>query len=86
MVTGSIGTVSCVSEPNNLLSSGPDGLDYAVIVVDELKVAQPRPSAVVAGQTLVGNAWGLQMSTPIYSILNDMAVRGGPGTGFEITT
>ena len=43
-------------------------------------------SPVVAGTTLVGNAWGFQLSTPIVDIIADITARGGVGAGFEVTT
>lgn len=137
--TGVIGTVTHVSTSNNLLSDGPDGLDYAVIDLDESKVAPTTtvgsttitsvgavPGAgtimckqgqttgvtcgmkvgnrgiwfahtiwtwagdsgapVVVGQTLVGNAWGLQHGSPILSIIADMDADGGVGAGFRVAT
>ncbi|MCS0634142.1 S1 family peptidase [Streptomyces sp. LP05-1] len=39
LTTGVIGTVTYVSTPNNLLNLGPKGLDYAVIELDESRVA-----------------------------------------------
>ncbi|GLF95083.1 trypsin-like peptidase domain-containing protein [Streptomyces yaizuensis] len=39
LVTGAIGEVTYVSTPNHLLSGGPKGLDYAVIKLDESRVA-----------------------------------------------
>ncbi|MEV4431840.1 trypsin-like peptidase domain-containing protein [Streptomyces sp. NPDC049585] len=47
--TGAIGTVTYVSTPNNLLNTGPKGLDYAVIKLDETRVA---PTATVGGVTI----------------------------------
>ncbi|MBC6447400.1 peptidase S1 [Actinokineospora xionganensis] len=135
--TGVVGTVTHVSTPNNLLSDGPDGLDYAVIDLDETKVAPTTTvggvtitsvgavpgvgvrmckqgqttgltcgfnlgtsgiwfahtvwtwagdsgAPVVVGQTLVGNAWGLQHSSPILSIIADMDANGGVGAGFRV--
>lgn len=38
LATGPIGEVTHVSTPNNLLNSGPKGLDYAVIKLDESRV------------------------------------------------
>lgn len=38
LATGAIGEVTYVSTPNNLLSSGPRGLDFAVIKLDESRV------------------------------------------------
>lgn len=137
--TGPIGTVTYVSTPNNLLSSGPDGLDFAVIRLDESRVvptdtvngttitsigAPPDDgtrmckqghrtgltcgiklgtngiwfthlvwtnsgdsgSPVVAGETLVGNAWGAQHSSPIVSIIDEMNANGGVGAGFHLAT
>ncbi|MEU6312180.1 trypsin-like peptidase domain-containing protein [Streptomyces sp. NPDC047014] len=137
LATGPIGTVTYVSTPNNLLNSGPKGLDYAVIKLDESRVAPtstvggttitslgaPPPngtrmckeghrtgltcamklgtngiwfthliwtnagdsgSPVVHGQTLVGNAWGAQHSSPILSILDEMNAQGGVGAGFHL--
>ncbi|MGH3863327.1 trypsin-like peptidase domain-containing protein [Actinokineospora sp.] len=137
--TGVIGTVTHVSTPNNLLSDGPDGLDYAVIDLDETKVAPTTtvgsvtitsvgavPGAgvrmckqgqttgitcglklgnsgiwfshtiwtwagdsgapIVVGQTLVGNAWGLQHGSPILSIIADMDANGGVGAGFRVAS
>ncbi|MEE4418631.1 MULTISPECIES: S1 family peptidase [Streptomyces] len=137
--TGVIGTVTYVSTPNNLLNSGPKGLDYAVIKLDESRVAPTGTvggvtitslgappangtrmckeghrtgltcgiklgthdlwfthliwtdggdsgSPVVDGQTLVGNAWGAQHSSPILSILDEMNAHGGVGAGFHLAT
>ncbi|MFE0100623.1 trypsin-like peptidase domain-containing protein [Streptomyces sp. NPDC059009] len=137
--TGSIGTVTYVSTPNNLLNSGPKGLDYAVIKLDESRVAPTSTvgsvtinsigappangtrmckqghrtgltcgiklgtngiwfthliwtdggdsgSPVVNGQTLVGNAWGAQHSSPILSIIDEMNANGGVGAGFHLAT
>ena len=137
LATGVIGTVTYVSESNNLLGAGPDGMDYAVIQLDESKVvptatvgsvtinsigALPAAGAllckqghrtgvtcglmvgrngiwfthtvwtlggdsgspVVAGSTLIGNAWGLQHGTPILDIIADMTARGGVGAGFHL--
>ncbi|MFJ9850302.1 trypsin-like peptidase domain-containing protein [Streptomyces sp. NPDC101150] len=135
--TGAIGTVTYVSTPNNLLSTGPKGLDYAVIQLDESRVAPTSTvggvsitsigappangtrmckqghrtgltcgmklgtngiwfthlvwtdggdsgSPVVDGQTLVGNAWGAQHSSPILSIIDEMNAHGGVGAGFHL--
>lgn len=137
--TGAIGTVTYVSTPNNLLNSGPKGLDYAVIKLDESRVAPTNTvggvtitsigappangtrmckeghrtgltcgkklgtngiwfthliwtdggdsgSPVVSGQTLVGNAWGAQHSSPILSIIDQMNANGGVGAGFHLAT
>ncbi|MGH4034081.1 trypsin-like peptidase domain-containing protein [Actinomycetota bacterium Odt1-20B] len=137
--TGSIGTVTYVSTPNNLLNTGPKGLDYAVIKLDESRVAPTSTvgsvtitsigappangtrmckqghrtgltcgiklgtngiwfthliwtdggdsgSPVVNGQTLVGNAWGAQHSSPILSIIDEMNANGGVGAGFHLAT
>lgn len=137
--TGAIGTVTYVSTPNNLLNSGPKGLDYAVIDLDETRVAPTdtvgsvtitsigAPPAngtrmckqghrtgltcgiklgtngiwfshliwtnggdsgapVVHGQTLVGNAWGAQHSSPILSIIDEMNTNGGVGAGFHLAS
>ncbi|WP_424888985.1 peptidase S1 [Streptomyces sp. XH2] len=135
--TGPIGTVTYVSTPNNLLNNGPKGLDYAVILLDETRVAPTSTvgdvtissigappangvrmckqghrtgltcgiklgthnmwfthliwtnggdsgSPVVVGQTLVGNAWGAQHSSPILSIIDEMNANGGVGAGFHL--
>ncbi|MFI0714433.1 trypsin-like peptidase domain-containing protein [Streptomyces inhibens] len=137
--TGAIGTVTYVSTPNNLLNTGPKGLDYAVIKLDESRVAPTNTvggvtitsigappangtrmckqghrtgltcgvklgthgiwfthliwtdggdsgSPVVAGQTLVGNAWGAQHSSPILSIIDEMNANGGVGAGFHLAS
>ncbi|MFE1770642.1 trypsin-like peptidase domain-containing protein [Streptomyces sp. NPDC059008] len=137
--TGAIGTVTYVGTPNNLLNSGPKGLDYAVIKLDESRVAPTSTvgqvtitsigappangtrmckeghrtgltcgvklgtngiwfthliwtdggdsgSPVVNGQTLVGNAWGAQHSSPILSIIDAMNTQGGVGAGFHLAT
>ncbi|QEU90099.1 hypothetical protein [Streptomyces kanamyceticus] len=137
--TGSIGTVTHVSTPNNLLNTGPKGLDYAVIDLDESRVAPTTtvgsvtitsvgaPPAngtrmceqdhrtgltcgiklgtngiwfnhlistdggdsgapVVNGQTLVGNAFGAQHSSPILSIIDEMNANGGVGAGFHLAS
>ncbi|MFB7470656.1 trypsin-like peptidase domain-containing protein [Kitasatospora sp. NPDC056184] len=137
--TGAIGTVTYVSTPNNLLSTGPKGLDYAVIKLDESRVAPTATvgsvtitsigappangtrmckqghrtgltcgiklgtngiwfthlvftnsgdsgSPVVDGQTLVGNAFGAQHSSPILSIIDEMNAVGGVGAGFHLAT
>ncbi|UKY54576.1 trypsin-like peptidase domain-containing protein [Streptomyces inhibens] len=137
--TGPIGTVTYVSTPNNLLNTGPKGLDYAVIKLDESRVAPTNTvggvtitsigappangtrmckqghrtgltcgiklgthgiwfthlvwtdggdsgSPVVAGQTLVGNAWGAQHSSPILSIIDEMKANGGVGAGFHLAS
>ncbi|MBZ6477921.1 S1 family peptidase [Streptomyces griseocarneus] len=137
LATGAIGTVTYVSTPNNLLNTGPKGLDYAVILLDETRVAPTNTvdgvtitsigappangtrmckqghrtgltcgiklgtngiwfthliwtnggdsgSPVVVGQTLVGNAWGAQHSSPILSIIDEMNANGGVGAGFHI--
>ncbi|MER7988101.1 trypsin-like peptidase domain-containing protein [Streptomyces noursei] len=137
--TGSIGTVTYVSTPNNLLSTGPKGLDFAVIRLDENRVAPTNTvggvtitsigappangtrmckqghrtgltcgvklgthdmwfthliwtdggdsgSPVVNGQTLVGNAWGAQHSSPILSIIDEMNAQGGVGAGFHLAS
>lgn len=137
--TGVIGKVTYVSTPNNYVSGGTPGLDYAVIKLDPAKVnpastvggvtltsvgAPPANgtvmckeghttgltcgakvgedkiwfthtiwtwggdsgSPVAVGTTLVGNAWGLQHSTPILSILKDMDTNGGVGAGFQLAT
>ncbi|MGA6173208.1 trypsin-like peptidase domain-containing protein [Streptomyces sp. NPDC012600] len=47
--TGVIGEVTHVSTPNNLLNSGPKGLDYAVIKLDESVVV---PTNTVNGTTI----------------------------------
>ncbi|GGO58238.1 trypsin-like peptidase domain-containing protein [Streptomyces lasiicapitis] len=47
--TGSIGKVTYVSTPNNLLNTGPKGLDYAVIKLDESRVA---PTSTVGSVTI----------------------------------
>ncbi|MDM4719616.1 peptidase S1 [Micromonospora sp. WMMA1363] len=139
LTTGPIGTVTYVSTPNNLLNTGPKGLDFAVILLDETRVAPtstvggvtitavgPPPAAgtrmckqghrtgltcgvrlgtngiwfthlvwtwagdsgapVVVGQTLVGNAWGFQNSSPILSIIDEMNAIGGVGAGFQIAS
>ncbi len=139
LATGSIGTVTYVSTPNNLLSTGPKGLDYAVIKLDESRVAPTNTvgsvtitsigappangtrmckqghrtgltcgiklgtngiwfthlvltnsgdsgSPVVDGQTLVGNAFGAQHSSPILSIIDEMNATGGVGAGFHLAT
>ncbi|MEV8533685.1 trypsin-like peptidase domain-containing protein [Streptomyces sp. NPDC051211] len=139
LATGAIGTVTYVGTPNNLLSTGPKGLDYAVIKLDETRVAPTStvggvtitsigaPPAngtrmckeghrtgltcgmklgtsgiwfthliwtnagdsgapVVAGQTLVGNAWGVQHSSPILSIIDEMNANGGVGAGFHLAS
>ncbi|MFE7135846.1 trypsin-like peptidase domain-containing protein [Streptomyces sp. NPDC057638] len=139
LATGPIGTVTYVSTPNNLLSTGPKGLDFAVIHLDETRVAPtstvngttitsigaPPPggtrmckqghrtgltcgvrvgtngiwfthliwtnggdsgSPVVVDQTLVGNAWGAQHSSPIHSIIDEMNAVGGVGAGFHLAT
>lgn len=136
---GVIGTVTYVSTPNNLLNTGPKGLDYAVIKLDESRVAPTATvggvtitsigappangvrmckeghrtgltcgiklgtngmwfthliwtnggdsgSPVVVGQTLVGNAWGAQHSSPILSIIAEMNANGGVGAGFHLAT
>ncbi|MFB7665326.1 peptidase S1 [Kitasatospora sp. NPDC056138] len=49
VAVGPIGTATYVSEPNNLLSGGPAGLDYAVIELDPAKVA---PVSTVGGVTI----------------------------------
>ncbi|MFB7630231.1 trypsin-like peptidase domain-containing protein [Streptomyces sp. NPDC056149] len=135
--TGQIGTVTYVSTPNNLLNTGPKGLDYTVIRLDEKRVrptstvggvtitsigAPPANgtrmckeghrtgltcgiklgthgiwfthliwtnggdsgSPVVNGQTLVGNAWGAQHSSPILSIIDELNAHGGVGAGFHL--
>ncbi|AZQ73220.1 MULTISPECIES: trypsin-like peptidase domain-containing protein [Streptomyces] len=135
--TGAIGEVTFVSTPNNLLNAGPKGLDYAVIKLDESRVAPtatvggvtissigaPPPngvrmckqghrtgltcgiklgthdiwfthliwtnggdsgSPVVSGQTLVGNAWGVQHSSAILDIIAEMNANGGVGAGFHL--
>ncbi|QKW07202.1 peptidase S1 [Streptomyces sp. NA04227] len=135
--TGVIGEVTYVSTPNNLLNSGPDGLDFAVIKLDESRVratnkvgdvtidkigAPPANgtrmckqghrtgttcgvkvgthnqwfthlvwtdggdsgSPVVAGSTLVGNAWGVQHSSSILDIIAEMDDNGGVGAGFHL--
>ncbi|MFE6871556.1 trypsin-like peptidase domain-containing protein [Kitasatospora sp. NPDC057692] len=137
--TGALGTVTYVSTPNNLLSTGPKGLDYAVIKLDESRVAPTATvgsvtitsigappangtrmckqghrtgltcgiklgtngiwfthliftnsgdsgSPVVDGQTLVGNAFGAQHSSPILSIIDEMNANGGVGAGFHLAT
>ncbi|MFD4135146.1 trypsin-like peptidase domain-containing protein [Streptomyces goshikiensis] len=137
--TGPIGTVTYVGTPNNLLSSGPKGLDYAVIKLDESRVAATNTvggvtitsigappangtrmckqghrtgltcaiklgtngiwfthliwtdggdsgSPVVVGQTLVGNAWGAQHSSPILSIIDELNANGGVGAGFHLAS
>ncbi|MFD4701168.1 chymotrypsin family serine protease [Streptomyces niveus] len=43
-------------------------------------------SPVVAGTTLVGNAWGGLHSSPIRNIIDEMTTHGGVGTGFHLTT
>ncbi|MCX5037615.1 S1 family peptidase [Streptomyces coelicoflavus] len=43
-------------------------------------------SPVVFGQTLVGNAWGAQHSSPIVDILADMNTNGGVGAGFHLAS
>lgn len=139
LTTGPIGTVTYVSTPNNLLSTDPKGLDFAVILLDETRVAPtstvggvtitaigPPPATgtrmckqghrtgltcgirlgtngiwfthlvwtwsgdsgapIVVGQTLVGNAWGLQHSSPILSIIDEMNAVGGVGAGFHIVS
>ncbi|WP_328560679.1 trypsin-like peptidase domain-containing protein [Streptomyces coelicoflavus] len=43
-------------------------------------------SPVVFGQTLVGNAWGAQHSSPIVDILADMNANGGVGAGFHLAS
>ncbi|GAA3068347.1 hypothetical protein GCM10020254_10110 [Streptomyces goshikiensis] len=125
--------------PNNLLNSGPKGLDYAVIKLDESRVAATSTvggvtiasigappangtrmckqghrtgltcaiklgtngiwfthliwtdggdsgSPVVVGQTLVGNAWGAQHSSPILSIIDELNANGGVGAGFHLAS
>ncbi|MEU5685956.1 trypsin-like peptidase domain-containing protein [Streptomyces venezuelae] len=137
LATGPIGTVTYVSTPNNLLNTGPKGLDFAVIDLDETRVAPTDTvgqttitsigappangvrmckqghrtgltcgiklgthnmwfthliwtdggdsgSPVVSGQTLVGNAWGAQHSSPILSIIDEMNANGGVGAGFHL--
>ncbi|AUY54647.1 serine protease [Streptomyces sp. CB01881] len=49
LATGAIGEVTYVSTPNNLLNSGPKGLDYAVIKLDESRVV---PTDTVGGVTI----------------------------------
>ncbi|MEU5882001.1 trypsin-like peptidase domain-containing protein [Spirillospora sp. NPDC047279] len=43
-------------------------------------------SPVAVGQTLVGNAWGAQHSSPILSIIDEMNANGGVGAGFRLAT
>ncbi|EFG04815.1 peptidase S1 (plasmid) [Streptomyces clavuligerus] len=139
LMTGPIGRVTHVSTPNNLLNNGPKGLDFAVIDLDESRVAPtttvngttitslgaPPPTGtrmckqghrtgltcgarvgtsgiwfthliwtnggdsgapVVLGETLVGNAWGAQHSSPILSILDELDTVGGVGAGFRLAT
>ncbi|MFC4338071.1 chymotrypsin family serine protease [Salininema proteolyticum] len=137
--TGAIGTVTYVSVPNNLTNTGPKGLDFAVIDLDETRVeptdtigsttitsiGEPPGNGVrmckqghrtgltcgiklgthedwfvhliwtdggdsgapvVVGETLVGNAWGVQHSSPILSIIEEMNEVGGVGAGFHLAT
>ncbi|WP_434591444.1 trypsin-like peptidase domain-containing protein [Streptomyces sp. A5-4] len=49
LATGPIGEVTYVGTPNNLLSNGPKGLDYAVIKLDETRV---QATATVGGVTI----------------------------------
>ncbi|MEW2415531.1 trypsin-like peptidase domain-containing protein [Streptomyces sp. NPDC046866] len=139
LATGPIGTVAYVGTPNNLLASGPKGLDHAVIALDESRVAPTATvgsttitsigappangtrmckqghrtgltcgiklgtdgmwfthliwtdggdsgSPVVDGQTLVGNAWGAQHSSPILSIIEELNASGGIGAGFHLAS
>ncbi|MEU6864542.1 trypsin-like peptidase domain-containing protein [Streptomyces sp. NPDC046876] len=139
LATGPIGTVAYVGTPNNLLGTGPKGLDYAVIALDETRVAPTATvgsttitsigappangtrmckqghrtgltcgiklgtngmwfthliwtdggdsgSPVVDGQTLVGNAWGAQHSSPILSIIDELDAAGGIGAGFHLAS
>nr|WP_263170390.1 S1 family peptidase [Streptomyces sp. SCSIO ZS0520] len=41
---------------------------------------------VVDGETLVGNAWGVQHSSPILSIIAEMNAEGGVGAGFHLAS
>ncbi|MFF8606578.1 trypsin-like peptidase domain-containing protein [Streptomyces sp. NPDC015346] len=49
LATGAIGTVTYVGTPNNLLNTGPKGLDYAVIKLDATRVV---PTDTVGGVTI----------------------------------
>ncbi|WP_246341772.1 S1 family peptidase [Streptomyces physcomitrii] len=41
---------------------------------------------VVDGETLAGNAWGVQHSSPILSIIAEMNAEGGVGAGFHLAS
>ncbi|MBO2465678.1 trypsin-like peptidase domain-containing protein [Actinomadura violacea] len=53
MAIGPIGKVTYVSEPNNLLSGGPKGLDYAVIKLDPAKVTPTATVSAPNGSTTI---------------------------------
>ncbi|REE96729.1 trypsin-like peptidase domain-containing protein [Thermomonospora umbrina] len=63
---GPIGEVTYVSTPNNLLTGGTPGLDYAVIKLDPAKVAPTPTVTSPSGTTTVTSigevpAWGTRM-------------------------